>query len=339
MIAVPSPNFSHLLAMTGPFGTFEHADHDVARVEHGYCTDDVARVLLVVVREPLVTGALLRLAESSMEFLRLAQAPSGEFTNRRLVSGAWWGEPSTEDCWGRAMWALGTTIALAPSPGLVSEAHQLFERGAKTRSSWPRSMAWAVIGAVEVLHVEPGNRGAHDLLMAGLNVLDRGEVSRDWQWPEGRLTYANAALAEAVIAAGSWLGDGRLLRMGLRQLHWLLAMETRSGHLSVTPVGGRGPRDPLRLFDQQPIEVAAIAEACVRAYDVAGDRQWLTGLDRAVAWFMGDNDADAVMFDMTSGGGYDGLTPHGPNLNQGTESTVALLSTLQHARRFALSFT
>lgn len=339
MTTVPSPNFTHLIAMTGPFGTFEHADHGVARIEHGYCTDDVARVLLVIVREPFVTGTLRRLAESSMEFLGLAQASSGEFWNRRLPSGAWWGEPSTEDCWGRAMWALGTTIALAPSPGLVSEAHQLFERGAKTRSSWPRSMAWAVIGAVEVLHVEPGNRGAHDLLMAGLNVLDRGEVSRDWQWPEGRLTYANAALAEAVIAAGSWLGDGRLLRMGLRQLHWLLAMETRSGHLSVTPVGGRGPRDPLRLFDQQPIEVAAIAEACVRAYDVAGDRQWLTGLDRAVAWFMGDNDADAVMFDMTSGGGYDGLTPHGPNLNQGTESTVALLSTLQHARRFALSFT
>jgi len=39
------------------------------------------------------------------------------------------------------------------------------------------------------------------------------------------------------------------------------------------------------------------------------------------------------MWDPGTGGGFDGLTPQGPNLNQGTESTLALLSTLQHARR------
>ena len=36
------------------------------------------------------------------------------------------------------------------------------------------------------------------------------------------------------------------------------------------------------------------------------------------------------MWDPTTGGGYDGLTPLGPNLNQGAESTLALISTLQH---------
>ena len=41
------------------------------------------------------------------------------------------------------------------------------------------------------------------------------------------------------------------------------------------------------------------------------------------------------MWDPATGGGYDGLTPHGPNLNQGAESTLALISTLQHARRSA----
>ena len=38
------------------------------------------------------------------------------------------------------------------------------------------------------------------------------------------------------------------------------------------------------------------------------------------------------MWDPRTGGGYDGLTAHGPNLNQGAESTLALISTLQHAR-------
>jgi hypothetical protein len=36
------------------------------------------------------------------------------------------------------------------------------------------------------------------------------------------------------------------------------------------------------------------------------------------------------MWDPATGGGYDGLTPTGPNLNQGAESTLALISTLQH---------
>jgi hypothetical protein len=38
------------------------------------------------------------------------------------------------------------------------------------------------------------------------------------------------------------------------------------------------------------------------------------------------------MWDPITGGGFDGLEPDRANLNEGTESTLALLSTLQHAR-------
>ena len=42
--------------------------------------------------------------------------------------------------------------------------------------------------------------------------------------------------------AGQELGCGHLLRNGLCMLGWLLAGETRHGHLSVVPAGGVGPR-------------------------------------------------------------------------------------------------
>ena len=42
------------------------------------------------------------------------------------------------------------------------------------------------------------------------------------------------------------------------------------------------------------------------------------------------------MFDPVTGGGYDGLTREGRNLNQGAESTLAMLSTAQHARRLGV---
>ena len=37
------------------------------------------------------------------------------------------------------------------------------------------------------------------------------------------------------------------------------------------------------------------------------------------------------MWDRETSGGYDGLSPSGPNLNQGAESTLALISTMQHS--------
>ena len=44
------------------------------------------------------------------------------------------------------------------------------------------------------------------------------------------------------------------------------------------------------------------------------------------------------MWDHATGGAFDGLERNGANLNQGTESTLALLSTLQHARSPASVF-
>ncbi len=37
------------------------------------------------------------------------------------------------------------------------------------------------------------------------------------------------------------------------------------------------------------------------------------------------------MWDPVTGGGYDGLTATGPNLNQGAESTLAFVTTMQYS--------
>lgn len=58
----------------------------------------------------------------------------------------------------------------------------------------------------------------------------------------------------------------------------------------------------------------------------------MRGVTAAADWFLGDNDGGIVMWDPDTGGAFDGLEIDGANLNQGTESTLALLSTLQHAR-------
>jgi hypothetical protein len=199
-------------------------------------------------------------------------------------------------------------------------------------------MCLAALGAAELLAVTP-HRGAMALLAAAadrLQALDPGEPP--WRWPEPTLTYANAVVPEAMIAAGRQLDRPALLRQGLDLLGWLLDHETIAGHLSVTPAGG-STADAMRpAFDQQPIEVAALADACARAAGVdGGNPMWADGVARAVAWFAGDNDSAQVMWDPETGGGFDGLESAGPNRNQGAESTLALLSTLQHARLLVLA--
>lgn len=324
--------YAHLYALSDGVGTFEHADHTVPRLEHGYCVDDVARSLIVACREPRPTPALLDLARTSLRFVTDAQAVDGQIRNRRRHGGRWEGRHGTDDCWGRSLWALGTAAGRAPRRWMVETALAHFDRGALQRSPWRRAMAFAALGAAEVLAVDPTHRRARSLLEDAVLVIGRPSEDSTWRWPEPRLSYANASLAEALIAAGELLQRPDVTLDGLAMLEWLLDRETVDGHLSVTPVGGAGPADRSPRFDQQPIEVAAVADACMRAAIATGDARWFDRAAIADRWFDGENDAAAPMYDALTGGGYDGLHAHGPNLNQGAESTLALVMVRQHAR-------
>ena len=333
MSATPHPRFDHLLDMTDEHGTFEHALHAEPRPEHGYCTDDMARVLVVASREPRPSPAVRRLLALSLRFLGKAQGIDGDYHNRMDRRGRWTDRRSLEDCWGRSVWGLGTAVAHADTDWVRQVALSQLDRAAHRRSRWPRAMAFAGIGAAEVLTVQPEHRSSRALLVAAADVLtaETGDVA--WPWPEPTLSYANAVVPEAMIAAGDLLDRPALLQRGLDLLGWLLDHETIDGHLSVTPAGGSAPGAARPAFDQQPIEVAALADACARAARVDGaDRRWAEGVERAVAWFLGDNDGSHVMWDPVTGGGFDGLEVDGVNRNQGAESTLALLATLQHAR-------
>ena len=230
------------------------------------------------------------------------------------------------------MWAFGTAARRAPDEAMRQSAMSHFGRGAQQRSPWPRAMAFAALGAAEVLAVDPRHDTARALLSDTATIIGPPGTAAGWPWPEPRLSYANAVLPDALIAAGDLLARPDVVEDGLTMLRWLLARETVDGHLSPTAVGGAGPDDRAPAFDQQPIEVAAMADACARAAAVTGDSGWRAGIELACGWFLGANDVGVVMWDPRTGGGYDGLQVTGANLNQGTESTLALIATLQHAR-------
>ena len=329
---VGPPVYSHLAALTDERGLFEHARFGAPRPEHGYCLDDAARAVLVSVREPEPTPALDHVAAVCLRFVESALDRSGRSHNRMDTSGRWIDEPGFGDWWGRSLWGLGTAAVRAPQAGARRRALRAFRSAARGRSPHLHSMAFASLGGSELLRAGADEKAARALVRDAVDLL-LSTRSALWDWPEDRLRYGSGSLAEALIAGGAALADAEALRTGLRMLEFLVAIQSAGDHFSVVGMQGRGPGERAPQFDQQPIEVAALADAAARAFDVTGDRKWLPVVDRSWAWFEGANDTGTVMYDPATGAGYDGLTPSGRNENRGAESTLAALSTWQQARR------
>ncbi|MCH6229261.1 glycosyltransferase [Microbacterium sp. CFH 31415] len=292
----------------------------------------MARALIVVTREPQQTADLRKLAAIYLRFLESAVRADGLAHNRMSATGDWSDAPTMGDWWGRLLWALGTVAAQRGDPWTRTRALRTFRIAARQRSTSLRTLAFAALGAAEIVRVRSDDHIARTLLrefVAAVPVPD----DPAWIWPERRLTYGNASIAEALMAAGQAVDDADATARGLRMLEFLLSVETSHDRFSVTGTGGRGPGDVGPFFDQQPIELAAFADACARAYAVTGSSAWLPPIAMAWRWFTGLNDAGVIMFDDQTGAGFDGLEPGGRNENRGAESTLAALSTYQQALR------
>ncbi len=327
---LPPAEFAHLRRLTDETGLWEHAYLLEPRVEHGFCTDDNARALLVVSHETSPPADLAGLAAIYLRFVLDARTASGQFHNRRSAEGAWIDEVGSDDSQGRAWWGLGTVARRGPATWMRQAGVDAFATCDSFDSDHLRSNAYAALGAVEMLLAQPGHAAATDLLVRttrAITAAARGRVP----WPEARLTYDNARLPEALIAGGAVLGDRRMIATGIRLLEWLVAAETNAGHFSFVPTAGWAPGEGRPGFDQQPLEAAAMAHACYRAWTTTGDSVWRSRAIDAVLWFLGKNDTGMVLYDIESGATCDGLEERSANENRGAESTLAGIAALQTA--------
>ena len=251
------------------------------------------------------------------------------------IEQIWTDEAAVGDGWGRALWGLGTAAISAETGALQAKAMAGFRSAARQRSPQLRAMAYAGLGAAEILRRQPEDAVAAALLADTVDTLwwDEDQNVDDWHWPEPRLTDVNAALAEAMLLGGDLLSNGPALSRGLEMLAFLLGRETRDGHLSVTSVDGRGLGDAPTTSNQRPLEVAALADACATAYRITHEQCYFDGVAMAWRWFLGDNDAETPMFDPATGGAYDAITADGRLEDQGAEATLSVLSVAQHAKR------
>jgi len=333
----------HFETLSDETGILQHAVGRRPDPAHGYCTDDVARALIVdLLHEPAFGWpAVEASAWRSLRFLVEAFDPaSGQFRNVRRIDGRWLDSVGSQDASARAMLALGESIARAPEGRLREVATSLFQQAlpAATALTALRPRAAVLLACEAALRGGLGGelRETYEQVANGLRLtFEAHRLRPQWPWPEPVLTYENALPAQALITGGERLGDGRMVRVGSRILDWLIETQTAAeGHLS--PVGNDGwwRRDGARAqFDQQPIEATALLLAAAAAYEATGQDRYRQAMEMAYAWFLGANDVAARIAEPERGGCHDGLTPSGVNENQGAESTLMWLIALEEIRK------
>ena len=335
----------HLEALSTGLGLWQHARGAKPDPRFGYCTDDVARSIVVDVMQSRELGwaAVDPSVRRSLLFLRAAfNRASGRFLNFRDADGRWLDAGASEDCHARAIAALAAVMVELPGTELADGARDLFCEALPAAMSFGamRAISAALMACDSVCRAGLASEAqpAFDQLATHL-VLTFGDPAAEWPWPEPILTYENAVVPHSLIAAGLRLDQPALLATGCSVLDWLIDVQVGdSGQFS--PIGNkrwwrRG--DERSRFDQQPIEAAALMSAAAAAFRATGRGRYLEAAEAAYGWFLGDNDLGVPLANPATGGCHDGLTPDGPNENQGAESTLMWLIALEEMRELRRS--
>jgi glycosyltransferase involved in cell wall biosynthesis len=340
--SLPELNTDQMLRMTDDTGMLQHAIFSVPNSREGYTTDDNARALIVSTlldESPSQSDGrkYSSLSHRYLAFLWLAfHSDTGRFRNFLGYDRQWLEDVGSEDSHGRALWALGNVLGHSQDAGLRGATGRLFEAAVPAVLSFtsPRAWAYCILGMQAYLDWFPGDRaiqGARNTLAERLLDIYERSHTETWQWFEKSLSYANARLPQALILAGWRSGNKRMIEAGIESLHWLVAEQHRGDEETFVPIGSSGfytEGGEKARFDQQPVEACATISACLEAFRLTDEPQWLEEAQRVFRWFLGKNDLQVSLYDASTGGCRDGLHPDRVNMNQGAESTLSFLMAL-----------
>ncbi len=323
-------------------GIMQHAQGSRPDPDHGYCTDDVARALLVDLLHARELGwsAVDASVARNVRFLRDAfESETGRFRNFRSADGTWLDGAGSQDANARALQALAELIAVCPAGPLRDTATTVLLRALPkaSRVDAIRPLATVLLACDTATRVGMSSAVLEVYVRAG-DALERAFAGcgsrRRWPWPESIVTYENELPARALIVGGRGLERPGMVETGLHVLDWLIASQmTSAGYLRTVGNDGWWPRGRNKArFDQQPISATSLLLAAEAAYHATGSPFYGEVMEKAYGWFLGRNDAHVRVAKPESGAGYDGIGPAGVSRNQGAESTLMWLTALEHIR-------
>ncbi|QNL48191.1 glycosyltransferase family 4 protein [Olivibacter sp. SDN3] len=330
---LPPLRFDHIKRLTDSVGIFQHATYGIPNYNEGYCLDDNARALLMMLMAYRRTKSETALQNIPiyLGYILYAQNPDGTFRNFMNFNRNFLEDVGSEDAFGRAVWALGYAMAHAPVDAYYQVARQLFFRAMPHFENLKsiRSIANTVIGLYHYLQDNPSDEGMTELmrkLATRLHTEYRDNRTADWHWYESLLAYDNALLPLAMLCAAEVLTNTAFRETALESMAFLERHTLQKGYLSL--IGNENWYRQSHVpspFAQQPIDAMATVLLYLQAYNYTGEPRYLSLLYTSFMWFLGENDLRVSLYDFETHGCCDGLQQDGVNRNQGAESTLAYL--------------
>src|SRR3989344_343882 len=235
----------HFKAMMGPHGLYQHATIREPLLSEGYCTDDNARAMQMLVRlTPLISSDLKPIVQTLFQrcwdFICQAQIRPGYFTNFRSATGEWLpqGLVESEDMYARLIRAL---VEVMHSPAYAhyhAEAASMLEP-LLTRASEmnaPRFWAEYLIATKDMPNSDPK-------ALQTLVSLWEQNASEDWPWFESSMTYANALFPHGLLCALHKKNDEHTERILHQSARFVISSTIRNGIF--IPIGSNGAESML----------------------------------------------------------------------------------------------
>ena len=334
---LPEIKLDHVERMTTEFGMIQFSKINQPDFDSGYTLDDNARALITVCQHYELTSKRrdLILIEKYLHFIKYCQQEGGNFLNyvdmdKQFTKQNY--ETNLDDANGRAIWALGYLISMKSvlpqefSSTAVSILEKTFPHIETIHST--RAMAFIVKGMC--LYYK--GIGTTENVMLTERLANRmvemynHESTKNWEWFEGYLTYANSILPEAMLCAWNVTGKVHFKAIAKESFGFLLSQIFNENGIEVISNKSRFNKGQQPdKFGEQPIDVAYTIMTLAKFYDAFQDKKYLDKMIIAFNWFLGENRLNQIIYNPCTGGCYDGLEEFNINLNQGAESTVSYL--------------
>lgn len=344
---MPTFNLAYVNRLTDDTGIFQHAKYDIPNRKEGYCLDDNARALIMALMAYQMNKSResLDLLPIYLSYIQDMQLEDGNFHNFLSFGREFLDKEGSDDSFGRTIWALGYLIHTSPNNSYTEFGHELFHKAVPhfKRLTHLRGICNTITGLSYYLRSHPYDEKMQvELLLLTNKVTDAYYKTKgqDWDWFENKLTYDNAIFPLALLHSAEITRNDAVKEVALEALRFVEKLTASKNHLN--PVGNDGwyfRNGEMPLYDQQAIELMAMVLMYFQAYQVTKNARFLNKMFSSYMWFLGENSLRIPLYDVETGGCYDGLQPTGINRNQGAESTLAyLISYLTVLQAFKLGY-
>ncbi|MDR7127760.1 glycosyltransferase involved in cell wall biosynthesis [Algoriphagus sp. 4150] len=333
LLLLPPFSLAHIKRLTDDTGIIQHAKFGIPNLKEGYCLDDNARALLMVLMtyKQKKDEMALDFMPIYLSYIHYMQNKDGSFRNFLSFNRNFLDEVGSEDSFGRTIWALGYLIGNAPNDAYYQTGKLVFFDALpnfdKLKSI--RSIANTIIGICYYLKTNSSDepmmgvlKNLTDKLIEQYNL----HHSENWKWFELLLAYDNGILPLALLHSAQIIPDPEVIKVAMATMEFLEEHTLKDGTLSVIGNDKWFAKDGERsFFAQQPIDAMAMVLMFHQAFLLTGKKEYLNKLFDSFMWFLGENDLRMSLYDYETKGCCDGFENYGINRNQGAESSLAYL--------------